>query len=700
MSWRERNYRLLIAWAFLPWCLLVIYFAIVPNFTPSTHGRDCPVSHALVPVLGQWAIFPVVMIWVIALGLSASALLDKFRATMALRYAIVGSIALLVVVVGIIAPLNPQYFVAIYRSVGALGAIAIDLVFLIAALTLLTVVSQKSEFPMRIFVLFAIITALLASISAGVIVAAVIIVAVYLLVSRVAQLPRPFSIAVVVLVLLGLESINLHEVRFAVAQNPPVHGAIDPLRVSCQFELWLEQRGIAISAPGTPNRRNIACPSNTQPPVNPASGGARIKNYAAYIIAVQGGGIDAATAASLFLARLQDIAPRFAEHVFAISGVSGGAIGATIFQTLARSARENCAGAARPPTLPSDSCEGYPAQTEQAQAKGSLPFAHKVQNIMQDDHFSPIVGAILPEFLGFAMGRAQALTASFDYSVTSWDASAGQALRAPFASHWTAAGTPPALVLNSTWVETGFRVAFAPFHLHDTEASPYSFSDPLMPDEDCPSVPYKQGCISLIEAAVVSARMPPMLPPFSVSIRDLGSNWNFVDGGFADNSGAATALDIYKALQSVARQNVDLRIILITSSIPQPNLLGNDVIGSYLGPFGGTNALVKSSGNAAVAAACREIYPDGTETCIGHSGQATAPLQIVEMQDQANAISPGWVVSRTSYDVLSWMLGHPASCSDDQQPSVASDQPNLQLANVIMRRNSCVMKLIVELSQD
>lgn len=698
MSWGERNHRLLIAWAFLPWFLLVVYFAIVPHFASSMQaaaaGADCPVSHAPVPVLGQWTIFPVVMIWAIALGLSASALLDKFRGTMALRCAIAASIALLVVVAGIIAPLNPQYFVAIYRSVGALGAIAIDLVFLIAALTLLTVVSQKSEFPMRIFILFAVITALLASISAGVIVAAVIIVAVYLLVSRVAQLPRPFSIAVVVLVLLGLESINLHEVKFTVAHNPPVDGPIDPLRVSCQFESWLEQRGIAISAPSSPNRRNVTCPSNAQPPVNPASGGAPIKKYAAFIIAVQGGGIDAASAASLFLARLQALAPHFAEHVFAISGVSGGAIGATVFQTLARSARENCAGAARLPTVPSDSCGGYPAH---------LPFARKVQNIMQDDHFSPIIGAILPEFLGFAMGRAQALTASFDYSVTSWDAAAGQALRAPFASHWTAAGTAPALVLNSTWVETGFRVAFAPFHLHDTVASPYSFSDPLMPDEDCPSVPYKQGCVSLIEAAVVSARMPPMFPPFSVSIRGLESRkWNFVDGGYADNSGAATALDIYKALQSVAPQNVDLRIILITSSNPEPDPLSNEVMGTYLDPFGGTNALVKSSGNAAVAAACREIYPDGAETCIGHSGQATAPLQIVEMPNQANAISLGWVVSRTSYDVLSWALGQPASCLDDRQPSVdqASDQSaNLKLTNVIMQRNSCVMKLIVDLSQ-
>ena len=57
--------------------------------------------------------------------------------------------------------------------------------------------------------------------------------------------------------------------------------------------------------------------------------------YPVFIIAAEGGGIYAAAATSLFLAKLQDDFPDFVKHVFAISAVSGGAIGATIFQALA-----------------------------------------------------------------------------------------------------------------------------------------------------------------------------------------------------------------------------------------------------------------------------------------------------------------------------------------------------------------------------
>ena len=156
------------------------------------------------------------------------------------------------------------------------------------------------------------------------------------------------------------------------------------------------------------------------------------------------------------------------------------------------------------------------------------------------------------------MTRSDALVASFEYSTSAQDSLAGRALCAPFAQHWSVASTAPALVLNSTWVETGFRVAFAPFQLHDIDESLYSFFDPYMPDE---------RDTSLMEGAVVSARFPLIMPPVSVVMKD--KRWNFVDGAYSDNSGANTALDLFRALKDVAPQSVDLRMILITSSDPQ-----------------------------------------------------------------------------------------------------------------------------------
>src|SRR5262249_51998893 len=134
--------------------------------------------------------------------------------------------------------------------------------------------------------------------------------------------------------------------------------------------------------------------------------------------------------------------------------------------------------------------------------------AAQVSNVVQDDHFSPVVGAIFPELLGARKGRAEALEASFKDSVCARDDVAGKALGHAFTHHWSADSLAPALVLNSTWVETGFRVAFAPFALHGTDESLYAFSHETMPGE--------KG-ISLIKAAAVSARFPGILPPYSTS---------------------------------------------------------------------------------------------------------------------------------------------------------------------------------------
>ena len=56
--------------------------------------------------------------------------------------------------------------------------------------------------------------------------------------------------------------------------------------------------------------------------------------YPVFIFAAEGGGIYAASGIALFLAALQDQNPRFAEHVFAISAVSGGAVGSSMFHAL------------------------------------------------------------------------------------------------------------------------------------------------------------------------------------------------------------------------------------------------------------------------------------------------------------------------------------------------------------------------------
>ena len=62
-------------------------------------------------------------------------------------------------------------------------------------------------------------------------------------------------------------------------------------------------------------------------------GGAK---YPVFVVAAQGGGYYAAYHSALFLARLQDQCPQFAEHTFGISSVSGGSLGAAVFSEAVR----------------------------------------------------------------------------------------------------------------------------------------------------------------------------------------------------------------------------------------------------------------------------------------------------------------------------------------------------------------------------
>jgi hypothetical protein len=61
--------------------------------------------------------------------------------------------------------------------------------------------------------------------------------------------------------------------------------------------------------------------------------------FPVFLITAQGGGLYAAYHAAVFLATIEDVCPGFTSHIFAISAVSGGSVGASIFASAA-SARQ------------------------------------------------------------------------------------------------------------------------------------------------------------------------------------------------------------------------------------------------------------------------------------------------------------------------------------------------------------------------
>jgi hypothetical protein len=729
----RRRQRWLAVWAFVPWLLMAAYFVCAQFFASPPHAIEdwsgrCPFSNIFPPMPGQWTAFPVAMCYSIGIGLLVGHVLARFADHEGRRRTIMTIVLILAFICAVVSFCGPNAAVWLYRSIGPLGTVALQLLFLISTFAFLAALSQRSGFPVLTLVILALVVALM--FPSHIEATAWVLGFICTVVAVMALMVRRVGIAVLLLLLPVLLGISAHQYYNAtiVGQNPstPVP---DSLKVKYEFSCWLRQRGIPVANAAV--EHDAGCEAVVPSPESQRKHWPSGNKYPVFIVAAEGGGIYAASAVSTFLARLQDAVPQFDDHVFAVSGVSGGSIGSAIFQALDR-AWHTTASADPGSAVPTPSCPKRPhtAATHNMESK--------VQNIIQDDHFSPVIGAVFPEMFGAPLSRSDALVASFEDSTATQDVTAGKDLGLPFAAHWSAAGFAPALILNSTWVEMGYRVAFAPFSLNDLDESLYSFSDPSMPTETD---------LSLMQAAGVSARFPFIMPPLSAvmeskvtdaktgEIKTVEKRWNFVDGAYSDNSGATSALDIYKAIESVAEPYVDLRLILISSSVTQPDLTSSDINGTVfrdtVAPIDALMKVREDLGNDAVARACTYVYHDDlirrpvirsstnasaaksksetNEDCVEYAGDPQAPLHIVEIQDQTYGLSLGWKISKTSFDVVSWMLGSPDICpaqkiqstavpdSNRKDEAATEENVNAQLSKNILDRNSRVLSMIERL---
>jgi hypothetical protein len=695
---RRRRRIALFAWAMVPWLAVAFYFALAPPFAypdagrtgmapsfPCLMGASLPCFASALPVVQRWAVIAVAMTWVAAAGLAVAMLLDSLRENSALQRVIVIAIAVLMLGTLVASQLKPDTIVWMYRGLGPLATMALGVLFLFASFAILAVLSQKSGFPALALVVLAIVINATFPVSTNVIVTVILAVgAVFALMALVARLWAVASVALV-LVFAGFLGWKLEGQLITVHSKAASQSAAlkrrpdDSADLQKRFDDWLAARHKAATTSGP---------------------------YPVFIISVEGGGIYAAAAASLFLAKLEDANHGFSQHVFAISGVSGGAIGATVFQALAHS----MAGAAGSSgTATRADAVVVPARTSRNErCKQSIKSMYRstgrhdltplVEKIMLNDHFSPVVGSIFPELLGAERGRAEALSESFRRSVLRQDPRAAQELERCFSDHWSEAGQAPALVLNATWAETGLRVAFSPFSLHAQDDFLNSFSDVIPSYDD----------ISLIDAAVVSARFPVILPPYSLNIEERNGGrqrWNFVDGGYADSSGASTALALYRALEDRAREhNAKITIILLTSATAQINVGSNETSISgtpfrdTIAPIAAVMNVRERLGSLAVARVCDHFQFH--LHCKAKAKAADAGLKIVEIEDQAYRLPLGWKLSHTTFEVVEWMLGDPARCHDRNASSavkldmattrLGGAQPNEQS----FESNGCVLKFV------
>jgi hypothetical protein len=288
-----------------------------------------------------------------------------------------------------------------------------------------------------------------------------------------------------------------------------------------------------------------------------------------FLVNAEGGGIRAAWWTARVLGEIQDRHPGFADQLFSLSGVSGGSLGAAAFVALLEE-------------------QGGPPGTQRCGPKAvAAPpdhFKNGARALLGRDFLSPVVAAILyPDlFQRFfpvavpAFDRARALEGAWEGS---WRALFPKSRRfeADFADLWKGgARWTPALFLNATWVETGKRLIASNVRIESGDRKTEDFVDA----ED--SVRFLlPGRLPLSAAAHMSARFT-YVSPAGTLVREGRTQGHVVDGGYFENSGATTTLEILMSVDALSDKDPRWKpvrpIVIHITNEPVDPALGPDTL--------------------------------------------------------------------------------------------------------------------------
>jgi hypothetical protein len=286
----------------------------------------------------------------------------------------------------------------------------------------------------------------------------------------------------------------------------------------------------------------------------PADVKARFKNsdYPVYFVAAEGGGIYAAAQSAIFLTRLYDRCPALSHHIFAISGVSGGSLGAALVAALVAEKQKQLGPSAAEHF---SSCSGQAPDDNAA-------LETKAKKLLAVDHLSPSIGAalfpdFLQRFLPFPVGildRARALERSLEQSWNKVVPSKTNPFSENFREHWSPKSVSPMLLINTTASGLGLQAVIAPVEGPRESRTFYSFFGNEM------SARYD---LPLSTAVGLSARFTALSPAGHHVDHDGPEGTIFrrtdklVDGGYVDNSGVETATSVIVVVITHAPRRVD-----------------------------------------------------------------------------------------------------------------------------------------------
>jgi hypothetical protein len=488
------------------------------------------------------------------------------------------------------------------------------------------------------------------------------------------QLPVLTICLIAALVWAGLGINNNHGIRLVVSQSPaPV--------ATVAFAEWLGSR----------------------PDLSDFAG----RHYPVYIVAAEGGGIYAAKHAAFTLAWLQDSCPAFAQHVFAISGVSGGSLGAAVFSALV-GAHE---GGNPPVSARPSSCVSAP--------EANSAYRSAVRSFFREDLLTPLLAAgLFPDFLQRILpvpigefDRARALEMSLEQA---WPRTVGQdsaaATFTPFAEDhrklWRPGSNSPALLLNATTIQSGDRVVISPFRLRDRDTT---FADQFV------DLLNRDSTVRLSTAVGLSARFPLITPPALLFDPD-GRAVQLVDGGYFDNSGIRTAAELIDKLRhataspapaSTARVNagcasgnesairlgsgavidVCFKIIVIRGSKLSEMM---PVLGELLSPMLALNQTRIAAGRANM----RDVHHAYCGGRLCGVGRFSVDPHIYVKTLDVEELPLGWYLSTRSLNRIATQAAPQISCDKIISGAAGTSEEPVSLEHINTEESACIVERI------
>lgn len=350
--------------------------------------------------------------------------------------------------------------------------------------------------------------------------------------------------------------------------------------------------------------------------------------YPVFFVAAEGGGVRAAYWSATLLAALEERHPGFGRHVYAISGVSGGSLGAAIFAATYREALDGV-----------PECAPWVAGGD----RGLRPC---VARLFQWDLLGPPLSGFLLHDLPFGWRGARRGRDLERGMELAWRGTmmGDTVFEEPFQALWGERPYEvPSLLLNTTSADDGGRIV----------VSNLLARGELAAEADVESLLGRP--LRLSTAAFLSARFPVISPVATFEAVD-GRSIRLVDGGYFNNSGVAAIADLLRAVLPAAEREApgDLRpVVLVLASDPPagraphrppaPGGLAGSLAGALLAPV----AVLQATGDAHDATYLAEVT-----ALVGREGV------IADLRPAAGApeVALGWTLSSATRCAMDGMV--------------------------------------------